>query len=490
MPGYKSVAERSPMTDEKVTSGNPRAPRLGAKTGTGDVVGDRESYEPLTLATRFLRLFADVRAGETPTVLLLTASVFFLLTAYYLLKIAREPLILLGGGAEVKSYASVGQSLLLIVVTTVYGWVASRVARMPLITWVTLFFVANLVVFWVLGERGFPLGVPFFLWVGIFSLMTIAQFWSFAADIYGEEQGKRLFPIIGIGSSVGAVAGAWVADEVFVVGPFALMLLAAGILLVSLGLVFLVHRRERDRRRAREPAVAQPIVGRNGFALVVRDRYLLLFAVLIFMMNWVTKTGDYVLDRKLLAAAHEGGHVTHAQALLFIGQFKARFFQSSNVIGVVLQMFAVSRIIKYLGLRVALLFLPLVSLVGYGTSLAVPLLSVLFVARAVEGGVDYSLSNTTRQALWLGTSRNAKYKAKQVIDTFVVRAGDTASAGLVWVGAHEHLGLPAFIAINVALCVVWLASAILLGRTYAGRTSHGAVSTLGAPLEQEQPSGA
>src|SRR5690349_11896749 len=99
-----------------------------------------------------LKPFADVRSGEAATALLLTLNVFLLLTAYYLLKVAREPLILLGGGAEVKSYASVGQSILLVFVTSGYGWLASRMGRMALITWVTLIFVANLVLFWALGE--------------------------------------------------------------------------------------------------------------------------------------------------------------------------------------------------------------------------------------------------------------------------------------------------------------------------------------------------
>jgi ATP:ADP antiporter, AAA family len=419
-----------------------------------------------------LRLFADVRAGEGLTVLLLTANVFLLLTAYYFLKIAREPLILLGGGAEVKSYASVGQSVLLVGVASLYGWFASRVGRMPLIAWVTVFFVADLVVFWALGERGAPLGIPFFLWVGVFNLTTVAQFWSFAADIYTEEQGKRLFPIIGIGSSIGAVAGAWIADRLFFLGPFRLMLIAAAVLLFSLVLTYVVHRREGRRARAQKTAgEAEPLPEENGFSLVLRDRYLLLFAVLILILNWVTKTGDYVLDRKLITAAHDAGQVTHAQATMFIGQFKARYFEWVNGIGVVLQLFAVSRIIKYLGLRAALVIMPLASLVGYGAAFAVPLLSVLFMARAVESSLDYSLSNTTRQALWLVTSRGAKYKAKQVIDAFVVRIGDAASAGLVWIGARARFELSTFIVINVALCVAWLAAAVLLGRTYADRAT-------------------
>lgn len=159
-----------------------------------------------------LGVFGEVRPGEAPTALLLALNVFLLLTAYYMLKVAREPLILLGAGAEVKSYASVAQSVLLVFVANFYGWLSARVGRVALIALVTLFFAMNLGVFWVLGIRGVPLGVPFFLWVVVFNTVTVAQFWSFAAETYTEEQGKRLFTIVGIGSSIGAVGGATIAE--------------------------------------------------------------------------------------------------------------------------------------------------------------------------------------------------------------------------------------------------------------------------------------
>jgi AAA family ATP:ADP antiporter len=419
---------------------------------------------PLELA---LSAFAEVREGEGPTALLLTLNVFLLLTAYYLLKVAREPLILLGGGAEVKSYASIGQSALLVPATAIYGWLAARVGRMALIAWVTLFFALDLVVFWALGARGVPLGVPFFLWVGIFNVTTVAQFWSFAADIYSEEQGKRLFAIIGIGSSVGAVAGAWTADALLFLGPFRLMLVAAGILLLCLGLTWVTHRRESGHARSiHKGAESAPLGGADGFSLVLRDRYLLLFAGLIFVLNWVTKTGDYVLDRKLLATAHDALQTHGQSASAFVAQFKARYFEWVNGVGVALQLFAVSRVIKYLGLRAALVIMPVASLAGYSSAFAAPLLGVLFVARVVESSLDYSLSNTTRQALWLPTSRDAKYKAKQVIDTFVVRAGDVMSALLVWLGSRAVLSDEGFLGVNLVLSGVWLAFALLLGRSY------------------------
>ena len=138
---------------------------------------------------------------------MMTVSAFLLLTAYYLLKTVREPLILLQGGAEVKLYARAGQAVLMVGVVHLYGELARRVGRMKLLTIVFLFFISNLAVFTVLAKADVPIGLPFFLWVGVFSYTIVAQFWALAADIYSDEQGRRLFPIIGAGSSIGAVVG-------------------------------------------------------------------------------------------------------------------------------------------------------------------------------------------------------------------------------------------------------------------------------------------
>ena len=280
-----------------------------------------------------LGLFGEVHPGETGTVLLMVANLFLLLTAYYLLKVAREPLILLGGGAEVKSYAAVGQAVLLIFVSNLYGWLAARVRRLVLIASVTTFFAANLALFWALGSRGVPLGVPFFLWVGIFNLVTVTQFWSFAADTYTEEQGKRLFPIIGIGSSAGAIGGAAMAGTLIHAGsPFTLMLVAAAILMSALGITYIIQRREIARLAgARDKRHDEPVAKGNAFALVAHDRYLLLIAALILILNISTKTGDYVLDRMLIAHAAEHATRLGVTQSAYIGEFKARFFEWINV---------------------------------------------------------------------------------------------------------------------------------------------------------------
>jgi ATP:ADP antiporter, AAA family len=122
-------------------------------------------------------------------------------------------------------------------------------------------------------------------------------------------------------------------------------------------------------------------------------------------------------------------------------------------------------------MRWALYLMPLASLAGYGASFVTPVLGVLFVARVIESGLDYSLWNTTRNALWLVTTREAKYKVKQIIDTFIVRLGDALSAGLVWVGVRWHLQLPTFIAVNLALSAIWLVLVVFLAREHTKRTT-------------------
>ena len=194
---------------------------------------------------------------------------------------------------------------------------------------------------------------------------------------------------------------------------------------------------------------------------------------MIFVLNTVTKTGDYVLDRLLVAQAPAEAHALGVKTAVYIGQFKARYFEWINILGVVMQSFFVSRIIKHAGLRAALVLIPLASLGGYSAGLAMPIISVLFVGRVMESTLDYSLSNTTRQALWLVTSREAKYKAKQVIDTFVVRTGDALSAALVWTGTLFAAGPRVFLAVNVGLSAVWALTAWRLGRHRAERYESG-----------------
>ena len=167
--------------------------------------GVRDARSPLE---RFLGLFSEVHAGEGVTVLLMLTNIFVTLVCYSIIKVVREPLILLGGGAEVRSYSSAGQALVLMAFVPLYSWFASRVDRRKLLIGVTLFFVVNIELFALAVAASVPLvGVAFFIWVGMFNIALTAQFWSYANDIYSKPAGDRLFPIIAIGMTAGAPLG-------------------------------------------------------------------------------------------------------------------------------------------------------------------------------------------------------------------------------------------------------------------------------------------
>jgi len=191
-----------------------------------------------SLMERLLSPIAEVRRGEVASALLLTLQIFLLLAAYYLMKTAREILILTEGGAAVKSYSSAGQAILLLMIVPAYGAFASRVSPVRLVTLVTLFFTVHLGLFALAVKAGFTVGILYFLWVGIFNLMVVAQFWAFAADVYTEEQGKRLFPLIGVGGSVGAWVGSLRAAQIVEhSGPVELLTASCVVLVICTALV-------------------------------------------------------------------------------------------------------------------------------------------------------------------------------------------------------------------------------------------------------------
>lgn len=425
-----------------------------------------------TLLDKGLGLFADVKNGEGLTAVMLTFCVFLLLVGYYLLKTVREPLILATGelpvkGAELKSYTTAGQAVLLIGFVQAYASLASRMKRMTLLTVCWAFFASNLVLFWVMAYLKVPyLGVAFFLWLGCYSVTVIANFWSFANDIYTSEQGKRLFAIVGVGSSTGAVAGSWLAGELIKpLGPFPMMVVAAALLGVCLLLVWLVNAREDARSKAQSKAEAKPVGGKSGFAMLASDKYLFLIGALILLLNLVNTTGEFILDKSILKVAEDGGMTGKALGD-FIGEWRADFFFWVNLIGAVVQMFLVSRIFKYLGVRVALFSLPIVALLSSGTMAFVGAFSLFRIMKIAENATDYSLYNTVKQALWLPTTREAKYNAKAAVDTFLVRIGDLLSGGIVFLGTAAGLGVAGFAMTNIAVIALWLVVAVFLAREH------------------------
>jgi AAA family ATP:ADP antiporter len=427
-------------------------------------------------------LGAEVHAGERRIVLVLALELFALLTAYYVLKVVREPLILLGGGAVSRSYARGVQALLLLAVIPAYSALANRFEPRLLVDWVTTFFTACLLAFPVLAYLGVPLGFAFFVWLGIFSTLAIAQFWSLANDLFSEEEGKRLFPLVAAGGTFGAIVGSQLAARgMRLFGPFGLMLVAAGLLAVCIVLTR-AARRIASHRPARPAARSTEVDGerdpRGGFALVVHDRYLLLIGLAVLALNVVNTTGDFVLAESVSAHASEiarGAPDPDAARQVFMAGFYGRFQTWVSVVTAAIQIVLVARVFKAIGVRRSLFVLPLLAFTGYGLFVAVPVIWLMAVVKVTENGFDYSLQNTIQQALFLPTSRDAKYKAKAATDTFFVRLGDMASTAVVFLGTLVGLGARGFALVNVAASAVWLALAASIARR------HRAVSRIDHP---------
>jgi AAA family ATP:ADP antiporter len=471
------------------------------------------------LGYRFLRLFADVRQGEAGKALLLALNVFLLLLAYYILKPLRESLLLVNKDAPViKSCLSGAQAVLFIFVIKAFSRLASKVPRHVLITWTTSFFISNLVIFYFLNLGGMaikPMGIMFFIWIGIFNYFVIAQFWGFANDLYSDEIGKRSFPLVALGAALGGfvatlpvmrrlrdlLGGRW---------EYKLMLIAGAILLLCIGLARHIHRREVRKARAdlekglvgaAEKAKVQelPLKAGGGFRLIFKSRYLLLIALMIGLYNFVNATGEFIItqvtvNQSLASQAPKPAAAVPQQPAGLAGDQSADALPAAspalatktdtksihnafmdyqflgNLIALVFQLFLVSRIFKWVGVGGALLFLPLIALGGYALISFGAVLVLVRWVKAFENGTDYSLQNTTKAALFLVTKREEKYKAKAAIDTFFVRGGDTLSALAVIVGT-QLLGLKVerYALLNVLVVIVLIVICFKIIKSYKTR---------------------
>ncbi|HEU4734623.1 MAG TPA: hypothetical protein VFT22_42320 [Kofleriaceae bacterium] len=420
------------------------------------------------LLARLLRPFTKVHPEEAVTVALMTLASFTLLTAYYLLKTVREPLILLQGGAEVKLYARAAQALLMVGVVHLYGHLARRFGRMKLLAIVFLFFIANLAVFAILARADAPIGLAFFLWVGVFSYTVVAQFWALAADIYTEEQGKRLFPIIGGGSSIGAVVGGLFAKSLVPYGPFVLMTVAVAILLGCVGLIVWVERRAITQMHHDQPEPDEPLSEESPWHLLAHDKYLLVIAGMVVFLNWVNSSGEYLLDRTLVIAAKDVA-AQGGSSQTFIGAFKADYYFWYNSIGLLLELFAVSRILKLIGVRRALWVMPIFAFFAYGCAVFFPVIAIMRLVKIGENSLQYSLQDTTRHALFLVATRPEKFVGKTAIDTIAVRIGAIMSTLMVFTGVWLGWSTRVFAALNVGLAVAWLGFVLLIAREHRRR---------------------
>lgn len=445
---------------------------------------------------RFLCLFTEVRPGEGMTALLMFADVFLILCAYYFIKPMREGWIAVSDISgltkmEVKAYSSFGQSLLLIPVVWLYGRLSNRYRRSRLITRSTIFCMVNMAVFWVIQPGLFVENLPysgviFYLWVGMFGVFVVAQFWAFAADLYTEEYGNRLFPLIAVGATAGAASGSWITGVLVDSGIFSShWLLVAALVPLTASIAISKWVEGRIVRQVgsvpprNEPPIRQPVdirdSGRSALSIVFASRFLIATALITLLLSWVNTNGENLLFRVVQeylkgAALRQG--ITDGGALLAFTRdgttgFYGDFYFWVNIGALILQAFIASRLLKFGGFGMLLLAMPVVALISYTAMAFVPILMIVKVMKIAENATDYSINNTARNVLWLPATAEQKYKGKPTIDSLFVRMGDGIAALTVLIGVQFlALSTRSFFILNVALVFIWIVLALVVIREH------------------------
>jgi ATP:ADP antiporter, AAA family len=431
-----------------------------------------------TRIDRLLSYVTRIRPGEGHAALLFFLHAFLLLSSYQMAKALREAFMLSKFSAETRSYAVAAMALVLMIAVPLYGRLRRSMDGAQLLRAVTLFFAVTLPVFAVLFHNGVPIAFAFYVWVSIYGVMVVAQLWAYAADSFNVRSGQRLFIVIMLGANMGALAGAkFTGLAVDLLKPMGLMIFAT----CTLGCTLLLARPERAAvplgsravPAARRVAPAPQLFG--GIGLVLRDRYLIMIAAFVVLLNWINSTGEFILADyvKAHAVASTAGGGDDAMSL-YIASFYGNFSFWVTLVSLAIQLLLVSRIFQVVGVRGALLVHPTIVTLGYGLlALApliggfIPIFSLIRRIKVADNGVDYSLMNTTRQALFLPVDQDSKYDGKIAVDTFFVRFGDLFQAigifiGLNLLGWRSHQ----FAVMNFVLSLAWIGLALAMGRAY------------------------
>jgi len=428
----------------------------------------------LTPLDRFFGRFTRLRPGEGRSVAVFSVYALLMMVSYYILKTIREPLLLTGPSAEIKSYAYAVTALVLLLVVPVYGFVFRHTSKQQLTRLVTVFFLLNLGIFYLAGRAGIDIAFAYYVWVGVFAVMITAQFWAFAADSYNIRSGQRLFPVIMIGATLGGLLAPALSGALFpLIGPWVLMLVAMILLGLTVPFVGWSQAVVPPGSRSIVPVADETVDGGylGGINLVLRDRYLLLLAIMILLLNWVNTTGEYILAelvvRQVDGLAGAGEQVVKAD---FIASFYGDFFFIVNLLTLLMQVLLVARIIRSIGVGHAVMILPLITLAGYGMLVFLPVFSLIQLVKVIENSTDYSLMNTTRHALYLPLTVAQKYEGKTTIEAFFWRFGDLAQAGAIYAGLNWlQFDIREFALMNVVLSVIWLGVAWRVSRHFRAR---------------------
>ncbi len=420
-----------------------------------------------------------IRPGETALVLWSCLYFFFLLGGYYAIRPLREAMGLIGGVRELRWLFIVTLGVMLLV-SPIFSVLVARFRRGVFIPVAYLFFAANLAGFFIVfhhvgGDAGRWAARSFYVWVSVYNLFVVSVFWSFMVDLFRTEQSKRLFGLIGIGGTVGAIAGSAVGTMATRVGELNLLPLSIGTLIAACGCVLVLNRLATRPRPVTAMGTApapgapdEPIAGGilSGITHVLRSPYLLGIACYLGLYS-VTSTFAYFIQGQIVSESiADRDERTELFALINV---------LMNVLVLVVQVFFTGRIISRIGVGLTLAILPVVTMIGFAALAFDPTITMLIMFQVCRRGSNFALAKPARESLFTVVSREDRYKSKNFLDTFVHRAGDVYGAtvdGVFLRTGTQAIGSAVSLAAQVAIpaSLIWLAFAILLGRRQKAMT--------------------
>ena len=430
---------------------------------------------------RWLARIVAVRAGEIRALCWSFAYFFCLLAGYYVLRPLRDEMGIAGGVRNLP-WLFTATFVVLLAAVPVFGALVARLPRRLFIPLVYHFFVANIAIFWLLltlDIRTALVARVFFVWISVFNLFAVSVFWSFMADLYASEQGKRLYGFIAAGGSAGALLGPAVTVGLAgPLGPVNLLVVAAVLLEAA---VLCASRLEAAAPRlASEAAGSAATATANraetaglgggwlaGIMLLLRSPYLAGIATWVALLS-LAGTFLYFQQANIVAAASDD---PAARTRIF-----ATIDLAIGILTLVVQFLVTGRVIQRFGAGPAAALLPLVFTLGFVALWLTPALWVVIAFQAVQRAANFAISNPAREVLFTVLGREEKYKAKNVIDIVVFRGGDAASGWLFAALRGAGLDLGAISLATVPFTAAWLALALALGRTHERRARNAALS--------------
>ncbi|WP_224247536.1 NTP/NDP exchange transporter [Hyalangium gracile] len=405
-----------------------------------------------------LKRFVDVKEEELGAVLWSFLYFFTLMCGYFILKPVRDEMGTAGGVKGLKTLWT-ATFVVMLVAVPLYSALVARWPRKRVIPFIYRFFLLNLVGFFVVLKLGLAsawVARAFYVWLSVYNLFVVSVFWSFMADLFVSEQGRRLFGFISAGGTAGILLGLLLVRQLAVpLGPVNLILITAALLEVSAQCVRKLSRWAYDVQSP--PSVGAPVGGSvlSGLKLLATSPFLLALGLQTVFYT-VTSSFLYILQAKLVDTVASGAA---ARTTAF-----ANIELWVQVLTLLLQAFVTGRLISRLGLAVAMAVVPVLTGLGFLGLALVPVILVFIAVRSLRGAAHYALERPSREILFTTVSREEKYKAKSFIDTVVYRGGDVVGGWME--GGLTALGLGAAGVLLTAMPMagLWLAISLYLAR--------------------------